>query len=375
MGLYDMVMVKDNHLLAEIRRPRAASRHHPRPRRPARTCASNWKPTPSRRCKPSSTLEGVDVILLDNMSLDDLRAAVALGPGSSRAVRGQRRRESWTPCAPSPKPACSGSASARSRTRRAPSTFARIPPRQAPHDARRRAASRSRRPAHRRARIGSRVLVFEETDSTNDLAARAGDDGLPEGLVIFAESQRAGRGTLGPSSGPRRRVGALLFSILLRPPAAVPVERWAELTFCAALAVAETAEEFTGQPARIKWPNDVLVAGRKIAGILLEAHHRQTPGFVVVGIGVNVPESGRFRAGTARTRRFAGMMASGGGGCLWTGIKSPTSLLMRLSEHYYPLAGRICVDHASLPRARLLRIVGRPSRLPTQHGSWIASRI
>ena len=134
--------------------------------------------------------------------------------------------------------------------------------------------------------IGNRVLVFEETDSTNDLATRAGDDGLPEGLVIFAESQRAGRGRLGRkwTSTPGQ---ALLFSVLLRP-ATVPVARWPELTFCAALAVAETAEQFTGQPARVKWPNDVLVAGRKVAGILLEAHHRHTPGFVVVGIGVNV---------------------------------------------------------------------------------------
>ena len=136
--------------------------------------------------------------------------------------------------------------------------------------------------------IGNRVLVFEETDSTNDLAARAGDDGLPEGLVIFAESQRAGRGRLGRkwTSTPGQ---ALLFSVLLRP-ATVPSARWPELTFCAALAVAETAEQLAGQPARVKWPNDVLVAGRKIAGILLETHHRQTPGFVVVGIGVNVSQ-------------------------------------------------------------------------------------
>ena len=136
------------------------------------------------------------------------------------------------------------------------------------------------------ATVGREILVFEETDSTNDLARRAGDDGIAEGLVIFAETQRAGRGTQGRRwlSPPYR---GLWFSVLLRP-AAVPVSRWPELTFCAALAVAETAELATGQPARIKWPNDVLLGGRKVAGILVECHHRQNPGFVVVGIGLNV---------------------------------------------------------------------------------------
>ncbi len=179
--------------------------------------------------------------------------------------------------------------------------------------------------------IGRQILVFEETDSTNDLAARAGDDGLPEGLAIFAESQRAGRGRLGRkwTSTPRQ---ALLFSILLRPPA-VPVARWLELTFCAALAVAETAEQLTGQPARIKWPNDVLLGGRKIAGILLEAHHRQTPGFVVVGIGVNVRQQPADFAPELRERAGSLAMALDG---------SPPpdrhrvaqQLLERLETHY-----------------------------------------
>ena len=134
--------------------------------------------------------------------------------------------------------------------------------------------------------IGREVLVFEETDSTNDLAARAGDDGLAEGLVIFAESQRAGRGTSGRKwiSPPHRN---LLFSVLLRP-GQVPVSRWPELTFCAALAVAEAAEALTGVVARIKWPNDVLLGGRKVAGILVESYQRRGPGFVVVGLCLNV---------------------------------------------------------------------------------------
>jgi BirA family biotin operon repressor/biotin-[acetyl-CoA-carboxylase] ligase len=136
--------------------------------------------------------------------------------------------------------------------------------------------------------IGREIIVLEETSSTNDLAARAGDDGLAEGIVIFAEKQRAGRGRLGRAwqSPPYR---GLLFSVLLRP--AGPLERWSELTFCAALAVAETAERETGRPAAIKWPNDVLIAGRKICGILLENHQGRSPGCVVAGIGLNVRQS------------------------------------------------------------------------------------
>ena len=179
--------------------------------------------------------------------------------------------------------------------------------------------------------IGRQILVFEETDSTNDLAARAGDDGLPEGLAIFAESQRAGRGRLGRqwTSTPHQ---ALLLSVLLRP-AAVPVARWPELTFCAALAVAETAEQLTGERARIKWPNDVLLGGRKIAGILLEAHHRQTPGFVVVGIGVNVRQQPDDFAPELRDR--AGSLAMASSDASPPDRHRVASLLLeRLGTHY-----------------------------------------
>jgi BirA family biotin operon repressor/biotin-[acetyl-CoA-carboxylase] ligase len=136
--------------------------------------------------------------------------------------------------------------------------------------------------------VGREILVFEETSSTNDLAARAGRDGAAEGIVIFAETQRAGRGRLGRvwNSPPRQ---SLLCSVLLRPRA--PRDQWPALTFCAALAVAEAAEELTGSPAAIKWPNDVFLQGRKISGILLETHQSPAPGFVVMGIGINVLQS------------------------------------------------------------------------------------
>ena len=194
---------------------------------------------------------------------------------------------------------------------------------------------------------GREIFVFEETDSTNDLAAQAGRDGVAEGLVFFAESQRAGRGRLGRRwvSPPGRN---LLFSVLLRP-ASVPAERWSELTFCAALAVAETAERFTGQAARVKWPNDVLLSGRKVAGILLETHHAQEPGFVVVGIGLNVlqstddfPPELRERAGSLAMMRPAGVELER--------REVAAFLLTRLDEHYRQWHRDFAPIHASCLR-------------------------
>ena len=182
--------------------------------------------------------------------------------------------------------------------------------------------------------VGREILVFEETGSTNDLAARAGQDGVPEGLVIFAESQRAGRGRLGRKwVSPHRR--NLLCSTLLRP-VAVPVGRWPELTFCAALAVAETAERFAGRPARIKWPNDVLVEGRKVAGVLLESHQGQPHGFVVVGIGLNVLQTGADFPPELRERAGSlSMLRAGGSGVPALKRREVAScLLERLEAHY-----------------------------------------
>ena len=177
--------------------------------------------------------------------------------------------------------------------------------------------------------LGREILVFEETDSTNDLAARAGRDGVAEGIVFFAESQRAGRGRLGRRwvSPPGRN---LLFSVLLRP-AVVPAERWPELTFCAALAVAETAERFAGRAARVKWPNDVLLDGRKVAGILLEAHHAPGAGFVVVGIGLNVLQ--RAEDFPPELRERAGSLAMLGAGEP-SRREVAAFVLERLDEHY-----------------------------------------
>jgi len=126
------------------------------------------------------------------------------------------------------------------------------------------------------------VEVAAVTGSTNaDLLARAAR-GDPEGAVLAAEQQSAGRGRLGRTwvSPPR---AALTFSVLLRP-AAVPRARLGWLPLLAGVAVAAAVRDVAAVDARLKWPNDVLAGPAKLAGILAEA----AGDAVVVGIGLNV---------------------------------------------------------------------------------------
>jgi BirA family transcriptional regulator, biotin operon repressor / biotin---[acetyl-CoA-carboxylase] ligase len=126
------------------------------------------------------------------------------------------------------------------------------------------------------------IEVVAETASTNADVGRRARDGAAEGLVVVAEHQSAGRGRMGRTwSAPAR--SALLFSVLLSP-ATVPAERWPWLGLIAPLAVAEAVRTAADVHARVKWPNDVLVGDRKLAGILLEKIDLAA----VVGIGLNV---------------------------------------------------------------------------------------
>ena len=130
--------------------------------------------------------------------------------------------------------------------------------------------------------LWSEVLVVERTGSTNtDCAVRA-RAGAPEGLVLAAEEQTAGRGRLGRAwlSPPR---AALTFSVLLRP-ANVPPARRGWLPLLAGVATTAAVRHVSGLDARLKWPNDLLLGPGKLAGILAE----QSGDAVIVGIGVNV---------------------------------------------------------------------------------------
>lgn len=125
-----------------------------------------------------------------------------------------------------------------------------------------------------------RLLVRDRVGSTNDDLQQLARDGAEHGLVLLAHDQQQGRGRRGAQwlAPPGE---TLAFSILVRPTEAKP--HWPRLALATGLAVAEALEEFGVQPG-IKWPNDLWIDGRKVAGILVEAGED----FVIVGIGINV---------------------------------------------------------------------------------------
>ena len=138
-------------------------------------------------------------------------------------------------------------------------------------------------------RLGKTIHHLLETGSTNDAACQLAEQGAPEGTLVLAEKQTQGRGRLGRSwlSEPGAGIYA---SILLRP--LLKPRDAAVLTLVAAVAASEAIELACGLNADIKWPNDLLLSGRKCCGILSEMQaDRDDIRYVIVGIGLNVNHS------------------------------------------------------------------------------------
>jgi BirA family transcriptional regulator, biotin operon repressor / biotin---[acetyl-CoA-carboxylase] ligase len=135
-------------------------------------------------------------------------------------------------------------------------------------------------------RFGAKFHYFAELTSTNNYARELAENGAEEGEVVIAESQTQGRGRLGRrwESPP---LANLYFSVILRP--ALPPAHAPQITLMAAVALAETVAPLIPQAPTIKWPNDILVEGKKLAGVLTEAacgsEHIE---YVILGIGINV---------------------------------------------------------------------------------------
>jgi BirA family transcriptional regulator, biotin operon repressor / biotin---[acetyl-CoA-carboxylase] ligase len=142
--------------------------------------------------------------------------------------------------------------------------------------------------------FGKRVLHFFQTDSTNRVAMELGYAGEPEGTVVMAEAQTAGQGRSGRTWHSERGTG-LYFTLLLRPrlsPAQAPL-----LTMLAGISAHAAVQALTGLVPELKWPNDLLLNGKKFGGILTEMHAEPNAvRFVIVGIGINVNQE-KFPAG------------------------------------------------------------------------------
>jgi BirA family biotin operon repressor/biotin-[acetyl-CoA-carboxylase] ligase len=134
--------------------------------------------------------------------------------------------------------------------------------------------------------IGRDIRVFEQTTSTNDVVEKLARDGVKEGVVVFAESQTKGRGRLGRVWISPTRKG-LWFSVLLRPN--LRPQETTQLTVAAATAVWRAINSVTGLRPEIKWPNDILLGGKKVVGILTELSAEvDRVKHITLGVGVAV---------------------------------------------------------------------------------------
>jgi BirA family biotin operon repressor/biotin-[acetyl-CoA-carboxylase] ligase len=196
-----------------------------------------------------------------------------------------------------------------------------------------------------------RVEWVSETGSTNADAVARAHAGEPDGLVLVADHQREGRGRLD------RRWDApaganLLMSVLLRP--ALEPDDWHRCTNALAVAAADACAS-VGVPARIKWPNDLVIGGEKLAGILAEAVPEERA--VVVGLGLNVgwPLAGEYPGATSLAARGASVRRD----------ELLAAVLQRIDEQAADLHERYVARSAT---------VGRDVRVTLPDGSVVAGR-
>ncbi len=134
--------------------------------------------------------------------------------------------------------------------------------------------------------LGKPIVYLDRTGSTNDVAKELANAGNPEGTVVITDEQTAGRGRLG-RSWVAPAYSSVLMSLLFRPKLAL--EDTGRITMAAALGTCDAVTAVTGLKPTIKWPNDILLNGRKCAGILAEASCEENQvAYVIIGIGINV---------------------------------------------------------------------------------------
>lgn len=136
------------------------------------------------------------------------------------------------------------------------------------------------------ARIGRRLVCYRETGSTNEEAFKLAEKGAEEGTVVVADAQIRGKGRLGRHWESPAGVN-LYCSVILRPP--ILPAKAPQLTFLSTVATARAVDATTSLRPTIKWPNDLLLSGKKVAGLLNEmSAETEKVNFIVLGIGVNL---------------------------------------------------------------------------------------
>lgn len=205
--------------------------------------------------------------------------------------------------------------------------------------------------------IGGFLTRYERVASTNDLVRQRARAGHPEGLVILAEEQSAGRGRLG-RSWVAGYGDALLLSALLRP--VIPPSEAFSLTMLAAVALCEAVESVTPLEARLKWPNDLMLlidgVWRKAAGILSELNVAgDAIEWAIVGIGLNVNQAPDGMVDGRDLRQVATCVSAAAGRRI---ARAPLleTLLLRLDQRYAQIQGGEYDAVYDAWRARLLRI-------------------
>ena len=206
--------------------------------------------------------------------------------------------------------------------------------------------------------LGRRAWVYESLESTNDTAAALGADPVHAGLAVVARHQTAGRGTYG-RVWESRPESSLLLSLILHPPS--HLRRPVVLTAWAAVGVGDAVRELTGRVPRIKWPNDLLVEGRKVCGILIEQSAS-----VVVGIGLNLTQSADdFRAAGLPDATSLALMAPRTDPLPFVDVLGV--VLKHLDHRYGQLLGTDSAEVEEAWRARS-HLVGRRVVLETSDG-------
>ncbi|MGN0398364.1 MAG: biotin--[acetyl-CoA-carboxylase] ligase [Candidatus Fimimorpha sp.] len=132
---------------------------------------------------------------------------------------------------------------------------------------------------------GRNIVYYDSIDSTNNEAKRLGKEGALHGTLVIAQQQTAGRGRLGRNwDSPKEQ--AIYMTLLIRPN--ISPQNASKVTLIAALAAAKGIREVAGMPPQIKWPNDIVIHGKKLCGILTEMNmESENKFFLVVGIGIN----------------------------------------------------------------------------------------